>query len=181
MKSFNQYNEELMFEESQGRNISIGSYDTDNFDICPSAVTAFENLSQEEDVDMAKVEQAAKHIDRALGVEKRAIDRGYSTRVDLEQFEDHASAAEELLDDLNDLENHQSYIRDVHEVALIDMLDIDSEIQDHEIESDLDGESELEKLEEENEEYLLEEESELWNEEDQFDIGEDDYDKIFEE
>lgn len=177
MKSFTQYNEGLIFEENQGRNITVGAYDTDNFDLCPGAVEAFENLMQEKDIDMAKVQQAAEHVDRALGVERVAVERGFSTRMDLERYDEHAAAAEEILEELGDLENHQHYLRDVHEVALVDMLDIDTEITDDHLDN-------LSSLEQENDDVQLDEEVEDWEYDDNIenlDFEDSDFDNIFDE
>jgi len=135
MKNFSFYTEELNFDDQKGKNITVGSYETEYFPLCPGATEAFTNLMKEPDVDMAKVEEAAKHVDEALGVESKAMERGYSTQKDLENYDDYAVAAEEILEDLGDLENHEYYLRDVHEPKLVDMLD-DSEISDEDLEDD---------------------------------------------
>lgn len=139
MKNFSLYTEELNFEEQQGKNITVGSYETENFTLCPGATDAFTNLMKEPGVDMAKVEEAAKHVDEALEVEAEALDKGYSTQKDLEEYDEHATAAEEILEELGDLENHEYYLRDVHEPKLVDMLN-DNEISDEDLEDDEDDE-----------------------------------------
>jgi hypothetical protein len=140
MKKFGQYTEQLDFDQDQGRNIVVGSYETENFDICPGAVEGFQLLTQQEGIDMAKVEQAAVHVDHALGIEKQAAERGFSTNEDLENYDHHAAAAEEILDDLGELENHEFYLRDVHEPNLVDMLDVESTFSDEEIDDELHNE-----------------------------------------
>jgi len=135
MKNFSLYTEELDFSDQEGKNITVGKYETEYFTLCPGAVDAFNNLMKEPGVDMAKVEQAAKHVDQALAVEAKAMDRGHSTQKDLEDYDEHATAAEEVLDELGDLENHEYYLRDVHEPKLVDMLDVD-EISEDELEED---------------------------------------------
>jgi len=135
MKNFSLYTEELDFSDQEGKNITVGKYDTEHFPLCPGAVDAFNNLIKEPGVDMAKVEEAAKHVDQALAVEAKAMDRGHSTQKDLEDYDEHATAAEEVLDELGDLENHEYYLRDVHEPKLVDMLDVD-EISEDELEED---------------------------------------------
>jgi hypothetical protein len=135
MKNFSLYTEELDFSDQEGKNITVGKYETEYFTLCPGAVDAFNNLMKEPGVDMAKVEQAAKHVDQALAVEAKAIERGHSTQKDLEEYDEHATAAEEVLDELGDLENHEYYLRDVHEPKLVDMLDVD-EISEDELEED---------------------------------------------
>ncbi len=135
MKNFSLYTEELNFEEQEGKNITVGSYETENFPLCPSATEAFTNLMNEPGVDMAKAEEAAKHVDEALAVEAKALERGYSTEKDLEDYDMHATAAEEVLEELGDLDNHEYYLRDVHEPKLVDMLDVDG-ISDEDLEDD---------------------------------------------
>ena len=141
MKNFSLYTEELNFEEQQGKNITVGSYETENFTLCPGATDAFTNLMKEQGVDMAKVEEAAKHVDEALEVEAEALDRGYSTQKYLEEYDQHATAAEEILEELGDLESHEYYLRDVHEPKLVDMLDVNG-IDDEELEDDEEDEDE---------------------------------------
>ena len=166
MKNFSLYTEELDFNNKEGKNITVGKYETEYFTLCPGAVDAFTNLMKESGVDMAKVEEAAKHVDEALAVEGKAIERGYSTQKDLEDYDEHATLAEEILDEVGDLENHEYYLRDVHEPKLVDMLD-ENEIDDQELEYD----------EEEDEDYSpLDEDLEV---EPFWDNDEEDYTGIF--
>jgi len=162
MKNFSLYTEELNFEEQQGKNITVGSYETENFTLCPGAVDAFTNLMKEPGVDMAKVEEAAKHVDEALEVEAEALDRGHSTQKDLEEYDEHATAAEEILEELGDLENHEYYLRDVHEPKLVDMLD-ENEVSDEDLEDDEEDEDDYSHLDED-----LEVEP-FWDEDENFD------------
>ncbi len=147
MKNFSLYTEELNFEEQEGKNITVGSYETENFTLCPGATDAFTNLMKEPGVDMAKVEEAAKHVDEALEVEAEALDKGYSTQKDLEEYDEHATAAEEILEELGDLENHEYYLRDVHEPKLVDMLD-ENEIHDEDLDDDEEDEEDYRHLDE---------------------------------
>lgn len=147
MKNFSLYTEELNFDDQQGKNITVGSYETENFPLCPGATDAFNNLIKEPGVDMAKVQQAAEHVDQALEVEADALERGFSTQKDLEQYDHHASKAEEILEELGDLENHEYYLRDVHEPKLVDMLD-ESEISDEDLEDDDEEEDDYSHLDE---------------------------------
>lgn len=158
MKNFSLYTEELNFEEQQGKNITVGSYETENFTLCPGATDAFTNLMKEPGVDMAKVEEAAKHVDEALEVEAEALDRGHSTQKDLEQYDMHATAAEEVLEELGDLENHEYYLRDVHEPKLVEMLG-DGELEDIDIDDhdedygEMDEDLEIEPFWDDDEDY----------------------------
>ena len=162
MKNFSLYTEELNFNESESKNITVGSYETEYFTLCPGAVDAFNNLMKEPGVDMAKVEQAAKHVDQALAVEAKAMERGHSTQKDLEDYDEHATAAEEVLDELGDLDNHEYYLRDVHEPKLVDMLD-ENEISDEDLEDDEEDEEDYKHLDED-----LEVEP-FWDEDENFD------------
>ena len=160
MKNFSLYTEELDFNDDEGKNITVGNYETEHFTLCPGAVDAFSNLMKEPGVDMAKVEQAAKHVDQALAVEAKATEKGHSTQKDLEDYDEHATQAEEVLDDLGDLDNHEYYLRDVHEPKLVEMLDV-NEIQDKDLE-DEDEDEDYNSLDED-----LEVES-FWDEDEDF-------------
>lgn len=160
MKNFSLYKEELDFNDDEGKNITVGNYETEYFPLCPGAVDAFNNLMKEPGVDMAKVEEAAKRVDQALSVEAKADERGYSTQKDLEDYDEHATAAEEVLDDLGDLDNHEYYLRDVHEPKLVEMLDED-EISDEDLEEDEEDDEDYKNLDED-----LEVEP-FWDEEDE--------------
>lgn len=165
MKNFSLYTEELDFNDEEGKNITVGKYETENFTLCPGAVDAFNSLMKEPGVDMAKVEEAAKHVDQALAVEAKAIERGYSTQKDLEDYDEHATAAEEILDDIGDLDNHEYYLRDVHEPKLVDMLD-ESEIDDEDLEDGDEGEEDAEDYKHLDEDLEIEP---FWDEDENFD------------
>jgi hypothetical protein len=53
MKNFSLYTEELDFNEEEGKNITVGKYETEYFTLCPGAVDAFNNLMKEPGVNMA--------------------------------------------------------------------------------------------------------------------------------
>ena len=135
MKNFSLYTEELDFSDEEGKNITVGKYETEHFPLCPGATDAFNNLMKEQGVDMAKVEEAARHVDQALAVEAKAMERGHSTQKDLEEYDMHATEAEEVLDELGDLESHEYYLRDVHEPKLVEMLG-ESELEDVDLDDD---------------------------------------------
>lgn len=149
MKKFSQFSEELNFNEDESQNIKVGSYETEHFNLCPGAIDEFKKLMQQEGVDMGKVEDAAKHVDQALAVEARAMERGHSTQQDMEDYDMHALQAEEILDELGELESHQYYLRDVHEPKLADMLNMDTEFDISKYDDEDD--EEVDKLQEEME------------------------------
>ena len=95
-------------------------------------------------------------------MEVKAIERGHSTQKDLEDYDMHATEAEEVLDELGDLENHEYYLRDVHEPKLVDMLD-ENEISDEDLEDEEDDDEDYKHLDED-----LEVEP-FWNEDENFD------------
>ena len=71
MKNFSLYTEELDFNNKEGKNITVGKYETEYFTLCPGAVDAFTNLMKESGVDMAKVEEAAKTTTNQLKIREK--------------------------------------------------------------------------------------------------------------
>lgn len=112
-------------------NLIIDNYETKNFDISPLASEAFSSLaSRKFDEELGLVREAAQHLDKALGVVRKATLNRKTTDEDLDKFDEHAAQAEEILDELGELEEHY-YIRDFHEANMITWYDIDmSEIQE---------------------------------------------------
>lgn len=112
-------------------NLIIDNYETKNFDISPLASEAFAALaSRKFDEELGLVREAAQHLDKALGVVRKATLNRKTTDEDLDKFDEHAAQAEEILDELGELEEHY-YIRDFHEANMITWYDIDmSEIQE---------------------------------------------------
>lgn len=112
-------------------NLIIDNYETKNFDISPLASEAFSSLAARKfDGELGLVREAAQHLDKALGVARKATLNRKTTDEDLDKFDEYAAQAEEILDELGELEEHY-YIRDFHEANMITWYDIDmSEIQE---------------------------------------------------
>lgn len=135
--------------------LRIGNYQTKHFDVSPLAFEAFSTLAarkRDEELDM--VEQAARNVDNAMFIVKKIQNAGVMTDQNLDDFDDFVTSAEEILDDLGELDNHY-YLRDYHEANLMNFYEIDwSEIEELENEEDIFDE---EDFEDEDEEYEDEE------------------------
>lgn len=112
-------------------NLIIDNYETKNFDISPLANEAFSALAARKfDEELGLVREAAQHLDKALAVVRKTTLGRKTTDQDLDKFDEHASQAEEILDELGELEEHY-YIRDFHEAGMINWYEIDmSEIEE---------------------------------------------------
>ena len=112
-------------------NLIIDNYETKNFDISPLANEAFSELAARKfDEELGLVREAAHHLDKALAVVRKTTLGRKTTDEDLDKFDEHAAQAEEILDELGELDQHY-YIRDFHEAGMINWYDIDmSEIEE---------------------------------------------------
>lgn len=112
-------------------NLIIDNYETKNFDISPLAYEAFSSLAARKfDEELGLVREAVQHLDNALSIVRKTTLNRKTTDEDLDKFDEHASQAEEILDELGELEEHY-YIRDFHEANLIDWYEVDmSEIEE---------------------------------------------------
>ena len=112
-------------------NLIIDNYETKNFDISPLASEAFSALAARKfDEELGLVREAAQHLDKALAVVRKTTLGRKTTDQDLDKFDEHVTQAEEILDELGELEEHY-YIRDFHEAGMINWYEIDmSEIEE---------------------------------------------------
>ena len=112
-------------------NLIIDNYETKNFDISPLANEAFSALAARKfDEELGLVREAAQHLDKALAIVRKTTLGRKTTDQDLDKFDEHATQAEEILDELGELEEHY-YIRDFHEAGMINWYEIDmSEIEE---------------------------------------------------
>jgi len=112
-------------------NLIIDNYETKNFDISPLASEAFSALAARKfDEELGLVREAAQHLDKALAVVRKTTLGRKTTDQDLDKFDEYATQAEEILDELGELEEHY-YIRDFHEAGMINWYEIDmSEIEE---------------------------------------------------
>ena len=111
-------------------NLIIDDYETENFDISPLASEAFATLAARKgDDEIGLVREAAEYFDKALGVARESALRRKTTDDDLDKFDEYTTKAEEILDELDELEQHH-YMRDFHEASMITWYDVDmSEIE----------------------------------------------------
>ena len=121
-------------------NIDVGNYETRNFDIFPLASAAFGEFSSDDKNTCVAVENAAKFVDAALGIIKKAHATGSLSTQYLDDLIADIDKAEELLDEAGELENHE-YLRDHLEPMAIEMYDL----------SDIDGEDEASSYDDEEE------------------------------
>ena len=112
-------------------NLIIDNYETKNFDISPLASEAFSALAARKfDEELGLVREAAQHLDKALAVVRKTTLNRKTTDEDLDKFDEYATQAEEILDEMGELDEHL-YIRDYHEAGMINWYDIDpSEIEE---------------------------------------------------
>ncbi len=76
-----------------GEQVTFVDYTSQNFDICPSAVTTFVKLknlvTEQDEADLA--EEAMKLVDDLLGIEKDVTAKGFATDDELSRMLDHAA------------------------------------------------------------------------------------------
>lgn len=99
-------------------------YQFQNAEICPQAKLAFEDFPTDvhEAIEYVK---AARHIDQALGILKKGYAIGVISEHEHDEFLTHIEDAEELLESLGVLEDHE-YIRDDLEPRASELLDVES-------------------------------------------------------
>ena len=115
---------------TEGEQILAGGYHTHSFDVSPFAAEEINRLlAKPTEYPVRQVEEAAKYLDLALNVLKRAQERSTATEEDFLTFDEYASLSEEILDELTALDEF-NFIRDVHERELIELLEITLEDDD---------------------------------------------------
>jgi len=92
-------------EEDNHEQITFDGITTKAFDICPGAVTAFNDLVGEAPTENVKA--ALLDTDNYLMIEKRAAERGFATRPEMYEFVKHYNSAYRNLDGLDVAEEHQ--------------------------------------------------------------------------
>jgi hypothetical protein len=136
-------------------NLTIGNYQTKHFDVSPLASEAFLSLaSRKFEEELELVERAAKQVDAALFIVKKVENKGVMTDENLDSFDDYITSAEEILDELGELDNHY-YLRDYHEANLMNFYEIDwNEIEELDNEEDIFDEDDFQDEDEEYEDEL---------------------------
>lgn len=108
-------------EESVPEEVTVNSYTTENFDICPTAAKLYENISFRLDDDqMQYAERSAKLHDALFYIEKHAIEMGEasdSTVLAAQNIADEIM----ILADMMNLQGMHDYVESVH-VAKIEEL-----------------------------------------------------------
>lgn len=110
-------------------NMTVGNYEPKNFDLYPEATAAFaESLAA--GTDVIKLEHAAKHVDVAFGILKKAVMVGILHVSEYDEFAHRIDEAETILDEVDEIHNHY-YLRDHIEAMAVEMLDLsDVDIDD---------------------------------------------------
>lgn len=106
------------FAEAKETQFEHGSYKTLNFDICPAAKDAFDKNVEENNYDR-KLLDAAKAVDRYLGIEKDLRLKDEVTSDDLDKMTDAVDAAKEEIEEAG-LKGHNYH--DIHVDNVKDMM-----------------------------------------------------------
>ncbi len=111
-------------------------YHFQNASICPAARIAFEQADVSED-EVHDLTNAARHIDQAMGILKKGYDLGSLTSSDYDEFLAHIEDAEDILEEIGVLEDHE-YIREDLEPRAAELVDVDHvDLTDDALEVDL--------------------------------------------
>lgn len=100
-------------------------FEFQNADISPRARQAFAEFPSMDVHETQEMIKAARHIDQALGILKRGYAHGSMSEHDHDDFLSHIEDAEDILETLGVLEDHE-YIRDDLEPRAAELLDVDS-------------------------------------------------------
>ena len=101
------------------KQFSHGSFETKHFDICPAAVTSFDKSAKGKDVDAKAVVKAARAVDKYLGMEKAAQERGSVTDAQMQKFMDSVEEAKEAIRDAG-LKGHNYHSTHISAMKRID-------------------------------------------------------------
>lgn len=113
------------FAEAKETQFEHGSYKTLNFDICPSAKAAFDKNIEDGEYDR-KLLDAAKAVDRYLGIEKDLRLKDEVTFDDLDKMTDAVDAAKEEIKEAG-LKGHN-----YHEIHVDNVKDMMKEVNENE-------------------------------------------------
>lgn len=121
-------------------NITVGNYETKNFDIYEPAAKAFGEWESDDKGESIIMEHAAMHVDVALGILKKALAAGSLNTHELDIFLENIDSAEEKLDEVDELTEHY-YLRDNLESLAVEMYDLTGVDEDDSAEDFADEES----------------------------------------
>ena len=99
-------------------------YEFQNADICAAARQAF-SVAPTDVHDAVEMIKAARHIDQAMGILKRGYAHGSIGEHEYDDFLTHIEDAEDVLETLGVLEDHD-YLRDDLEPRATELLDVDT-------------------------------------------------------
>ena len=96
-----------------------GSYTTKNFDMCADAVKEFNKAAKDEKVDKQKMLKAARAVDKYLGMEKKAKEKGSATNAQLDSFMNAVEDAKTAISDagLKGHTYHKWHVADMKKYA----------------------------------------------------------------
>jgi hypothetical protein len=100
------------------------NFEFQNADICPAMKEAFKGLTSWNGEERKYIETAARHLDQACGILKRGYDMTVLSEHDYDDFLSNIEEAEDALESLGVLEDHE-YIRDDLEPRAAELLDVD--------------------------------------------------------
>lgn len=127
------YSDSPKMEESvdmgviQEDQVTVGDYQTKHFDICPSAVALYKDIT----VSDAAIESAMLH-DMLFKVEKQAIAANSATSEMVDKTQHYADMIMELAEEMG-MEEEHSYIEDTHMAKMKELAEDDTEEADNDM------------------------------------------------
>lgn len=127
------YSDSPKMEESvdmgviQEDQVTVGDYQTKHFDICPSAVSLYKDIT----VSDAAIESAMLH-DMLFKVEKQAIAANSATSEMVDKTQHYADMIMELAKEMG-MEEEHSYIEDTHMAKMKELAEDDTEEADNDM------------------------------------------------
>lgn len=127
------YSDSPKMEESvdmgviQEDQVTVGDYQTKHFDICPSAVALYKDIT----VSDAAIESAMLH-DMLFKVEKQAIAANSATSEMVDKTQHYADMIMELAKEMG-MEEEHSYIEDTHMAKMKELAEDETEEADNDM------------------------------------------------
>jgi len=127
------YSDSPKMEESvdmgviQEDQVTVGDYQTKHFDICPSAVALYKDIT----VSDAAIESAMLH-DMLFKVEKQAIAANSATSEMVDKTQHYADMIMELAEEMGMVDEHD-YVEDVHMAKMKELAEDDTEEADNDM------------------------------------------------
>ncbi len=127
------YSDSPKMEESvdmgviQEDQVTVGDYQTKHFDICPSAVALYKDIT----VSDAAIESAMLH-DMLFKVEKQAIAANSATSEMVDKTQHYADMIMEFAEEMGMVDEHD-YVEDVHMAKMKELAEDDTEEADNDM------------------------------------------------